>query len=96
MVDRGVSLGLPNWCFYSLVMARLPKYNSIGVLKMFYIRVNSRGNACSAIEEKESTARSRAKDLAKQFSIVYIEDSLGGLVCEYQKKDLRDFNNLES
>ena len=53
---------------------------------MFYIRVNSRGNACSAIEEKESTARSRAKDLAKQFSIVYIEDSLGGLVCEYQKK----------
>ena len=59
---------------------------------MFYIRVNYRGNACSAIEEKESAARARAKDLAKQFSIVYIENSLGGLVCEYRKKDLRDFN----
>ena len=92
MVDRSFKLRLSNWCFYSLAMARLPKYNNIGVLKMFYIRVNYRGNACSAIEEKESAARSRAKDLAKQFSIVYIENSLGGLVCEYRKKDLRDFN----
>jgi len=34
MVGWGVSLGLPNWCLYRLVMARLPKYNNIGGLKM--------------------------------------------------------------
>ena len=34
MVGWGVSLGLSNRCFYRLVMARLPEYNSIGVFLM--------------------------------------------------------------